>query len=77
MKSYWHLSYLTKIENEISLGYMIRSCDTEYFNFADFYLQYPQYIILNVNEINIEQCMALEKFIQSRNGETKGDESES
>lgn len=37
-KSYWHLSYLTKRENKTSLGFMLLSCDTGYFNFVGFYL---------------------------------------
>lgn len=78
MKSYWHLSYLTTDgHGKTSLGFFVLECDKGYFDFADFYSKYPSFTILDIAEINEEQYMALGNFILSRNGEDKGNESES
>ena len=81
MKSYWHVSYLTIDEidgkDRIKRGFNVTMCNTPYFNFVDFYKDFPTFTILNITELTEPQYNSLMDYFKTKNKKIKNESNES
>ena len=52
-------------------------CNTPYFNFVDFYKDFPTFTILNIAELTEPQYNSLMDYIKAKNKKIKNESNES
>ena len=64
--TYWHYTYIIsgRFNGEISFGWGIRTSETEFPDFAGIHEDFPDLVILSINEIDAEQAATLNKMIE-------------
>lgn len=64
--TYWHYSYMTKFDGGFIFGWGIRTSETEFPDFVGIHEDFPELVILSVNEIDAEQAVALNEIIKQQ-----------
>lgn len=71
--TYWHYTYITsgKFNGELNFGWGVRSSETEFPDFVGIHEDFPDLVILSVNEIDEEQAATLNEIIDKKNENTQ------
>lgn len=66
--TYWHYTYITsgRFNGELNFGWGVRTSRTEFPDFAGLHEDFPDLVILSVNEIDKEQAVALNEMIEKK-----------
>lgn len=66
--TYWHYTFIksAKFNGELNFGWGVRSSETEFPDFAGIHEDFPDLVILSVNEIDEEQATALNEMIEKK-----------
>ena len=66
--TYRHYTYITsgRFNGELSFGWGVRPSQTEFPDFAGIHEDFPDFVILSVNEIDAEQAAALNEMIEKK-----------
>ena len=66
--TYWHYTYITsgRSKGDIQFGWGVRTSQTEFPDFAGIHEDFPDFVILSVNEIDAEQAAALNEMIEKK-----------
>ena len=66
--TYWHYTYITsgRFKGDVDFGWGVRSSETEFPDFAGIHEDFPDLVILSVNEIDKEQVTALNEMIEKK-----------
>lgn len=66
--TYWHYTYITsgRFNGELNFGWGVRTSETEFPDFVGIHEDFPDFVILSVNEIDAEQAVALNEIIEKK-----------
>lgn len=66
--TYWHYTFIksAKFNGELNFGWGVRSSETEFPDFTGIHEDFPDFVILSVNEIDAEQAAALNGMIEKK-----------